>query len=181
MPEPNDPCARAPSTPTASSPKPPAAFSEKPETHRADLGFRCVIEDPAPTPRSARNWWRTASPPVRNRWRRDAYRNVHAARPSIRPCWTATRRTCGTTRTECPRRYPTGVEGCLDGGMLMHNGELQHLYTCGHGTPPIHICGECRTRSPRATEHAIPGSTWTACNASWTRDTRAFALRVGVR
>ena len=51
----------------------------------------------------------------------------------------------------------TGLEGCMDGGMQMHNGVLQHLYTCSPGTPAFQVCGTCDYPQPSGGASCPPG------------------------
>jgi hypothetical protein len=51
----------------------------------------------------------------------------------------------------------TGLEGCMDGGMQMHDGTLQHLYTCAPGVSAFQVCGTCDYPKPSGGASCPPG------------------------
>jgi hypothetical protein len=132
-------------------------FSDKPDVHRPDQGFRCVVEDPgyfapfctqlltyggnAPGgPGSGETGNEFCPPPLVEQLQLDC---------DATNVWVDSNGG-GISST-------TGLEGCLDGGMQMHNGVLQHLYTCYPGTPAFQVCGTCEYLMPSGGASCPPG------------------------
>jgi formylglycine-generating enzyme required for sulfatase activity len=134
-------------------------FSEKPDVHRPDLGFRCVVEDPgyfAPFCTQLLAYGSNAPGGAGT----GETLNEDCSLPTIEDLQID----CDTTHVWVDGNggdisSTSGLEGCADGGMQMHNGILQHLYICNPGTPPVEACGTCEYPQPSGGASCPPGYT----------------------
>jgi len=122
--------------------------SAKPESHRADLGFRCAYDDPAyyaPFCTALIAYGSNASGGAGS----GETLNEKCSLPQLENL----ELDCNQTNVWVDSNgggisSSSGLDGCLDGGLVMHNGVEQHLYTCPPGTPPVLVCGTCEYPQP---------------------------------
>ena len=132
-------------------------FSEKPDAHRADLGFRCVVEDPgyfAPFCTQLLAYGKPAGG--------GSGSGEDVKEDCTLPKIDQLQLTCDQTNVWVNPNggdisSMTGLEGCIDGGKQMKDGILQHLFTCPPGTPPIKVCGTCEYPQPAGGASCPPG------------------------